>query len=195
MGNAVTALRTIQEVRKVAEELKKHRRSNLFYCLWVMQFESALRFSDATLLKWDDFAEGKTHLNVVQQKTGSRVEVKITQLMRNVVALRRGEAETRPLFNDYIFSLADLRSKGLPVSHNAVLEAFSSAGRRCGFQMVGSHSPRKSKGRVMFEAGRPIESICKYLGQKSIDSTLFYIGVDQEAKDLMSEEFSLNGIW
>ncbi|WP_182057883.1 tyrosine-type recombinase/integrase [Pantoea sp. ME81] len=192
MGNAVAALKTMHDVGRVAEELKKHRRSNLFYCLWVMQFESALRFSDATLLKWEDFAEGKTHINIVQQKTGNRVEIKITETMRKVVELRRAEAESRPLLNDYVFSLADLRSKGQPVSHNAVLEAFSSAGRRCGFKEVGSHTPRKSKGRVMFEAKKPIESICKYLGQKSVDSTLFYIGIDQEAKDILSDEFTLH---
>lgn len=192
MGNAVAALKTVQEVSKVAEELKKHRRSNLFYCLWVMQFETALRFSDATLLTWDDFAPGKTHINIVQQKTGNRVEIKITETMRKIAELRRAEACQKPLINDLMFSLADLRSKGQPVSHNAVLEAFGSAGRRCGFKEVGTHTPRKSKGRVMFESGKPIEAICKYLGQKSIDSTLFYIGVDQEAKDILSDEFSLH---
>lgn len=192
MGNAVAALKTMQDVGKVAEELKKHRRSNLFYCLWVMQFESALRFSDATLLKWDDFAEGKTHINIVQQKTGNTVKIKITDTMRNMVQLRQDEAKERPLFNEFVFSLADLRSKGQPVSHNAVLEAYSAAGRRCGFKEVGSHTPRKSRGRVMFEAGKPIEAICKYLGQKSIDSTLFYIGIDQDAKDILSDEFTLH---
>jgi hypothetical protein len=145
MGNSMVALKTADEVKAVIAELAKNKKTNLFRCLWAMQFESALRFGDAVKLTWDQFAEGKTHLSIKQEKTGKLHKVTITPAMRSIVQARREEAADRPKFSDYIFSLSDLRSKGLPVSHNAVLTEYGKCGRRAGFQDVGSHTPRKSK--------------------------------------------------
>ena len=50
MGNAMVALKSADEVKAVSAELAKNKRTNLFRCLWAMQFESALRFSDVIKL-------------------------------------------------------------------------------------------------------------------------------------------------
>lgn len=191
MGNAMVALKTADEVKAVSAELAKNKKTNLFRCLWAMQFESALRFGDAVKLTWDQFAEGKTHLSIKQEKTGKIHKVAITPAMRSIVQARREEAADRPKFGDYIFSLSDLRSKGKPVSHNAVLTEYGKCGRRAGFQDVGSHTPRKSKGRILFENGAPLEHITKLLGQANPASTLFYIGFTQETADTLAGEYSL----
>ncbi|WP_428061554.1 tyrosine-type recombinase/integrase [Dickeya oryzae] len=172
-----------------------HTKTNLFRCLWAMQFESALRFGDAAKSTWDQFAEGKTHLTIKQEKTGKLNKVAITPAMRSIVQARRKEAEGRPNFGEFIFSLSDLRSKGQPVSHNAVLTEYGKCGHRAGFQDVGSHTPRKSKGRILFDNGAPLEHITKLLGQANPASTLFYIGFTQETADTLSEEFSLGEEW
>lgn len=195
MGNAMIALKTADEVKAVSAMLARNTKTNLFRCLWAMQFESALRFSDVVKLTWELFAEGKTHLTIRQEKTGKLHKVAITQAMRSIVRARLEEAADRPCFGDYIFSLSDLRSKGQPVSHNAVLTEYGKCGRRAGFQEVGSHTPRKSKGRILFENGAPLEHITKLLGQANPASTLFYIGFTQETADTLSEEFSLGEEW
>ncbi|MCY2353005.1 tyrosine-type recombinase/integrase [Klebsiella pneumoniae] len=195
MGNAMVALKTADEVKAVSAELAKNKKTNLFRCLWAMQFESALRFGDAVKLTWDQFAEGKTHLSIKQEKTGKIHKVAITPAMRSIVQARREEAADRPKFGDYIFSLSDLRSKGKPVSHNAVLTEYGKCGRRAGFQDVGSHTPRKSKGRILFENGAPLEHITKLLGQANPASTLFYIGFTQETADTLAGEYSLGEEW
>ncbi|HBW0854208.1 TPA: integrase [Klebsiella pneumoniae] len=206
MGNAMIALKTADEVKAVSAELARNTRTNLFRCLWAMQFESALRFSDVVKLTWDQFAEGKTHLLIIQQKktrTGADgalvkpkpLKIAITPAMRSIVQARREEAAGRPLFGEYIFSLSDLRSKGQPVSHNAVLTEYGKCGRRAGFQDVGSHTPRKSKGRILFESGLPLEQISNLLGHDSPASTMFYIGFTQETADTISEEYSLGEEW
>lgn len=59
-----------------------------------------------------------------------------TPAMRFIVQARREEAAGRPLFGEYIFSLSDLRSKGQPVSYNAVLTEHGKCGGRPGFQLV-----------------------------------------------------------
>ncbi|MEH4661393.1 tyrosine-type recombinase/integrase [Phytobacter diazotrophicus] len=206
MGNAMVALKSADEVKAVSAELAKNKRTNLFRCLWAMQFESALRFSDVIKLTWDQFAEGKTHLLIIQQKKTRKgvdgtpvkpkpLKIAITPDMRSIVQARREEAADRPNFGEYIFSLSDLRSKGQPVSHNAVLTEYGKCGRRAGFQDVGSHTPRKSKGRILFESGLPLEQISNLLGHSSPASTLFYIGFTQETADTISEEFSLGEEW
>ena len=85
MGNAMVALKTADEVKAVSAELAKNKKTNLFRCLWAMQFESALRFGDAVKLTWDQFAEGKTHLSIKQEKTGKIHKVAITPAMRSIV--------------------------------------------------------------------------------------------------------------
>jgi site-specific recombinase XerD len=59
------------------------------------------------------------------------------------------------------------------------------------FPGCGSHTPRKSKDRILLENGAPLEHIAKLLGQANPASTLFYIGFTQETADTLSEEFSL----
>ncbi|WP_279538252.1 tyrosine-type recombinase/integrase [Raoultella sp. BIGb0149] len=88
-----------------------------------------------------------------------------------------------------------MRSKRQPVSHNAVLTEYGKCGRRAGFLDVGSHTPRKSKGRILFENGAPLEHITKLLGQANPASTLFYIGFTQETADTLAGEFSLGSEW
>lgn len=195
MGNAMIALKTAEEVKAVSAELARNTKTNLFRCLWAMQFESALRFGDAVKLTWDQFADGRTHLSIKQEKTGKLHKVAITPAMRSIVQARREEAADRPKFGEYIFSLSDLRSKGQPVSHNAVLTEYGKCGRRAGFKDVGSHTPRKSKGRILFENGAPLEHITKLLGQANPASTLFYIGFTQETADTLSSEFSIGEDW
>ena len=65
------ALETADEVKAVSAELAKNKKTNLFRCLWAMQFESTLRFGDTVKLTWDQFAEGKTHLTIKQEKRGN----------------------------------------------------------------------------------------------------------------------------
>jgi len=192
MGKAAASLKSVEDVKKVAKILKDNRATNLFYSLWVMQYDTALRFSDATQLKWSDFSHSATHVSLKQKKTGKTIKVKITDTMRQIVSERLKEASSRDMFGEYVFSLSDKRSKGSPVSHNAVLEAFGKAGRRCGILEVGTHTPRKSKGRILFENGIQIERITKLLGQTSPAATLFYIGFTQEMSDDISEDFSLD---
>ncbi len=90
-----------------------------------------------------------------------------------------------PVKTDFIFS------KGNAVTRNTLLTEFAKLGRRAGFSNVGCHAPRKSKGRIMFSAGVPIEQIAHRLGHADPRSTLFYIGYMQEAGDELTEGFSL----
>lgn len=96
-----------------------------------------------------------------------------------------------PVKTDFIFSKGDLRSRGNAVTRNTVFTEFSKIGRRVGFSNIGCHTPRKSKGRILFRAGVPVEQIALLLGHADPRSTLFYIGYTLEVGDELTEEFSL----
>ena len=96
-----------------------------------------------------------------------------------------------PVKTDFIFSKGDLRSRGNAVTRNTVFTEFSKIGRRVGFSNVGCHTPRKSKGRILFSADVPVEQIALLLGHADPRSTLFYIGYTLEVGDELTEEFSL----
>jgi len=184
------ALKSADEVKAVAAELQRNARSNLFYCLWVFMYESGLRISDVLKLRYED-VEGQSHLKVKQEKTGNVVRPKVTAAMLSVVAQRKAEQAKMPVATDYIFSAATLRSKGHAVTRNTVFAEFGKMGRRAGFSNVGCHTPRKSRGRVMFDAGVAIETIAHFLGQTDPRSTMYYIGYGQDVQDDLTEEFSL----
>ena len=111
--------------------------------------------------------------------------------MLSVVEQRKVEQATMPVKTDFIFSKGDLRSKGHAVTRNTVFAEFGKMGRRAGFSNVGCHTPRKSRGRVMFDAGVAIETIAHFLGQTDPRSTMYYIGYGQDVQDDLTEEFSL----
>ncbi len=50
MEGIAVALKSAEDVKAVAAELRRNTRTNLFYCAWVMQYESALRISDLLTL-------------------------------------------------------------------------------------------------------------------------------------------------
>jgi len=60
---------------------------------------------------------------------------------------------------------------------------------------VGSHTPRKSKGRILLENGAPLKHITKLLGQANLASTLFYIEFTHKTADTLSEKFFLGEEW
>lgn len=200
MEGIAVALKSAEDVKAVAAELRRNTRTNLFYCAWVMQYESALRISDLLTLTWSQFSAGKTHIEVKQQKSKRKaapnkkvkpLRIKITDTMRKIVEMRREEQSTMPVKTDFIFSKGDLRSRGNAVTRNTVFTEFSKIGRRVGFSNVGCHTPRKSKGRILFSAGVPVEQIALLLGHADPRSTLFYIGYTLEVGDELTEEFSL----
>ena len=172
------ALKSADEVKAVAAELQRNTTTNLFYCLWVFMYESGLRISDVLKLKYED-VEGQSHLKVKQEKTGNVVRPKVTAAMLSVVAERKAEQAKMPVATDYIFSAATLRSRGNPVTRNTVFTEFGKMGRRAGFSNVGCHTPRKSRGRILFENGVAIETIAHFLGQTDPRSTMYYIGYGQ----------------
>lgn len=157
------ALKSADEVKAVAAELQRNARSNLFYCLWVFMYESGLRISDVLKLRYED-VEGQSHLKVKQEKTGNVVRPKVTAAMLSAVAQRKAEQADMPVKTDFIFSKGDLRSKGNAVIRNTVFTEFGKMGRRAGFSNVGCHTPRKSRGRILFENGVAIETIAHFLG-------------------------------
>jgi len=92
---------------------------------------------------------------------------------------------------DFIFSKGDLCSRGNALTRNTVFTEFGKMGRRAGFSNVGYHTPRKSRGRVMFDTGVAIETIAHFLGLADTRSTMYYIGYGQDVQDDLTEEFSL----
>lgn len=184
------ALKSADDVKAVAAELQRNTTTNLFYCLWVFMYESGLRISDVLKLRYED-VEGQSHLKVKQEKTGNVVRPKVTASMLSVVAQRKAEQAAMPVKTAFIFSKGDLRSKGHAVTRNTVFAEFGKMGRRAGFSNVGCHTPRKSRGRILFENGVPIEQIAHFPGQTDPRSTMYYIGYGQDVQDDLTEEFSL----
>lgn len=68
-----------------------------------------------------------------------------------------------------------------PVARESVSRAFKEAGERvCKDLNVGTHSARKTRSRLMYEAGESLAVISKMLNHSSIHITELYLDIRQD---------------
>ncbi|MGE6983695.1 tyrosine-type recombinase/integrase [Kluyvera intermedia] len=66
------------------------------------------------------------------------------------------------------------------ISREAASRAFNEAGKMVTEKNISSHSARKCRGRALWEAGTPIETISKMLNHSSPAVTMTYLDITQD---------------
>lgn len=143
----------------------------------VMLFEvgiyTGLRVSDIITLKVADVR--KRDLVIREQKTGKMSRTHISP-------------ELRAELNDYIKQLklkdddwlfASTRNSRAHVSRPQVWRAIHKAGLACGMPNLGSHTMRKTFGRLWYEGGGSIVTLQAIYNHVSQAVTMRYIGIEQ----------------
>jgi integrase len=162
--------------------------------LFLIGCYTGLRFSDFTQIKPENIISDKSMLQIRTQKTGERVSIPLHQTVKNILKKYNNnlpKAYTNQVMNRYlkdVASLAQLKeevettiTKGGVMKKEAVKK----------FNLVTTHTARRSFATNLFLADIPAISIMKITGHKTERSFMQYIRVTQEqnADKLLNHPF------
>lgn len=182
----VDAVRTREDVALVERLLRKHG-GDLYGDVWVLGTNTALRIGDLLSLRMDDVRD-QVELTLVEQKTGKRRSIALNGRAREVIARRVADHPD----DTWLFQAKGNRAGGLgkPIRRETVARKLAEIGEILGIEL-GTHSMRKSRGAAMYQAGIPIETICKVLNHSSPAVTMHYIGLDKATVAQTYADFEL----
>ena len=166
---------TPQEARQIETVLR--RRNVTFADAWALNLNLALRISDLLALTFDDVAGNV--VTIKEKKTGKLKVFPINNRAREIISRRRA-AYPEDVF---LFQSKSNRVKNQParaITREAASRAFSEAGEMVTEKNISSHSARKCRGRALWEAGTPIETISKMLNHSSPAVTMTYLDITQD---------------
>ena len=155
--------------------------------LWKIGINLALRISDLLSLRYEQLTGDV--LLIREGKTGKPRRIVINNTAREVIDRRRRDNPD----HIYLFQSVGNRSKSLPpkpISRQVITKYFQEVGEEIGIHL-GTHSMRKTRGRAMYEAGVPIEQICRMLNHTTPAVTMRYIGMTQRTIDDTYTTFEL----
>ncbi|UOH51891.1 tyrosine-type recombinase/integrase [Enterobacter ludwigii] len=175
---------TPEEARQIETVLR--RRNETFADAWALNLNLALRISDLLALTFDDVAGNV--VTIKEKKTGKLKVFPINNRAREIISRRR---KTYPE-DKFLFQSKSNRVKNQParaITREAASRAFSEAGEMVTDKNISSHSARKCRGRALWEAGTPIETISKMLNHSSPAVTMTYLDITQ---DEVNQTYALN---
>lgn len=176
---------TVDECKMIGRLLKKHNTSSIYFDIWTFGLNVPWRISDLLLIEYQDIFEAQDDLGQLcywvrrkEKKTGKYSLVKLNSVALSVIESRKQQWPE----DQYLFQVHSNRANLKPISRIAVYRAFEIAGERIA-RNVGCHSTRKSRGKMLYDSGVPIEHISKVLNHSSPSETMRYIGLDQKTID------------
>lgn len=154
-----------QDVEQLIKAVSNVKHRTLF----IIVYGAGLRISEALNLKVSDIDRDRLTLHIRHTKNRRERFVPISPIM--LQALTDYWEACR--FNDYVFPGAN---PGRPLSQTSVAKVFKDAKKVAGIKKAGGiHSLRHAAAVHSLEAGADIIVIKKFLGHRSIHSTVRYL--------------------
>lgn len=156
---------------------------------------TGLRFSDVTRIRQENICDGV--ISIVQSKTNDLVAIPVHPIFEEMWRKYDGELPTdisNQKFNEYIKDVC--KEVGLK---DGVLKSITKGGRRLTtryekWQLVSSHTARRSFATNLYKSGFPSISIMQITGHKTETAFLKYIKVSkQEHARLLAEHWKKEG--
>lgn len=160
--------------------------SSIYGDLFKIGCNLGLRIGDLLKLKYKDININDREIVLTEQKTRKKKIVRLNSQALIYIDKRRNEYPD----DRYIFQVHSNRQSGEPISRTSVCRVFKEVGDSLGLH-VASHSMRKSRGKVLYDAGVPLEKIAKVLNHSNTASTLQYLGITRAEVLNTYDEFEL----
>lgn len=174
---------------KTAEEIEDMRHSLLRFCsyrdyfLFVVGINTGLRVSDIVPLTVRDVKD-KTHILLVEQKTGKRKEIKINPtLKKEIDKYIKGKNN-----NDYLFPS---RKGNKPITTTQAYRVLVKAGEMADMDYIGTHTMRKTFGYHYYKKYKDIAYLMEIFNHAAPSITKRYIGITQQEIDESLDDFGL----
>ncbi|MEK4494484.1 site-specific integrase [Ureibacillus sp. FSL W8-0352] len=176
--NFVEPIRDLDQLKEFEEYFKKTSERN--YVMFLVGIHTSLRISDILKLRVGDL-QG-THLNIVEQKTGKRKRIVLRPVLRKALAdYCKGKHP-----NEYLFVSRKRTKSGArrPITRQAADKILKDAAKAIGYRdRIGTHSMRKTFAYHYYDQTGDVASLQKILNHRDQNTTLIYIGVEQDMID------------
>lgn len=133
---------------------------------------TGLRVSDIIKLTVSD-VENNTKFR--EKKTGKVTHIYINDHLRRELNAYIKDVDLKP--DDWLFP--STRNRSNHISRYQVYNCIHDAGAACGIDHLGSHTMRKTFGRMWIKQGRSLPTLMHIYNHSSIAVTLRYLGLDQ----------------
>jgi integrase len=166
-------------------DLSKNHRLERVRDLFIVGAWTGLRFGDLTQLTTDKIKSD--FLNIEQRKTGNRVVIPIHWTVKAIIKKYDGELPreiSNQKMNDYIKEVCELLELKEKV-HKAITKGGTKVSKKYNkWQLVSSHTARRSFATNLYLQGFPSISIMQITGHKTEKAFMKYIKVtpDEHAK-------------
>mgnify|MGYP000232166040 FL=1 len=176
------------EFNMIHKSLLKHYSNDIYADIWKIGGNLGLRIGDLLNIKFNDMDLENRTLSIIEGKTKKPKEVRLnTDVVIDLVSKRRKQWPD----DIYLFqSHSNRATKDQPVTSVSVGRAFKHCGEIHELK-ISTHSMRKSRGKVMFDAGVPVAKISKILNHSSEAVTLRYLGISKEEELQTYDDFVL----
>ncbi len=163
--------------------------------LFSLALDSMLRSVDLLKLRVRDvcYADGRVRMtiSVKQKKTGRPVRPELTDATRE--ALVHWIAFSGKRSDEFLFTRTKKGRDAKPITRKHLSSLVKQWAEWLGHPPddYASHSLRRTKGVILYEAGEKVADISKAYGHASEASTLAYLGIDQRRVGAMCRKYQL----
>lgn len=167
----VEPLRTAAEIQNMREALQQTqfpKRNNLLFSLGI---NTGLRVGDLLQLRIED-VKGKSSVKIREGKTAKARLVHLDAIMADIAEYLEEQPSEGYLFPS--------QHTGKPMSTVQAYRLLKSAGERCGYDYVGTHTMRKTFGYHYFQQTHDIVTLMIIFNHSSQNITKRYIGVEED---------------
>ena len=183
----VDAVKSQEDLTTIHNLLRKHGNED-YADIWKLGINIALRISDLLSIRNDHINLERRELELIESKTGKNRLIRLNETAISIIK-RRQEANPG---NVYLFQSNRYQTQGLPkpLTRAPVARKFKEIGEILGIKLS-THSMRKTRGYMMYQAGVSIEQISRVLNHSSPSVTLAYIGITREDTLRTYDDFEL----
>ncbi|MBK7342488.1 MAG: site-specific integrase [Saprospiraceae bacterium] len=168
--------------------------------LFLLGANTGLRFSDFTRIHPDNFQEldGVRVLAIDTLKTGEKVIIPINDMVEEVLNRNEGEAPkgiSNQKMNQYLKELGQLAGFDAPLLITKKIGGVKVTTRYQKYELLSTHTARRSFATNAFKAGLPPIAIMKLTGHRTESAFMRYIQISKEenAVLLSSNDFFKRG--
>jgi integrase len=183
----VEAAKNQNEVAMIHTLLNKYG-GELYADIWAFGINTAMRIGDLLEIKLSDVIEkrGVLQFSFSENKTG---KARTIELNKQAAMIFNKRKQAYPA-HTFLFEVESNRAKGKAISRQAVTKRFKEVGDIVGIKL-GTHSMRKTRGRVLHTNNVPIEKIMLVLNHSSPAVTMLYLGITNNEVQATYHDFEI----
>lgn len=167
----VQPLRTAEEIRNMREALSQTNAAYRNLLLFNIGVNTGLRIGDIVKLRIED-VKGRSSLLIREGKTGKARTVYLTAIMADIADYLTDKDATGWLFPS--------RKGDKHITTTQAYRILATAGDRCGYDYVGSHTLRKTFGRHYYDRTKDVATLMEIFNHDSQQTTKRYIGINED---------------